>query len=183
MDNSEIGEIEKLREYINALEDEKIPLTKKQAKKLQQEQQIELPESMPKTKVKRQMSEKQKDAFIKLQEKRKANIEQRKYEKKIEASKLLLEYEEKKQNEPKQKVKSKVLVQESESDSEPEIIYVKKPKKKTKKIVIEESESESEVEQQCPSANWKSMKNKKSNVKVTESKVTVHKPPVNYFCD
>ncbi len=138
MDNSEIGEIEKLREYINALEDEKTPLTKKQAKKLQQEK-LETPtvEQIPKPKEKRQMSEKQKDAFIKLQEKRKANIEQRKYEKKIEASKLLREYEEKNRKEPtsKQKLKSKVIVEDSESDSEPEIIYVN-PKRKLRKLSL-----------------------------------------------
>jgi hypothetical protein len=115
-------------------------------------------------KPKKKLSEKQLETLKKGREARKSNIEESKLNKKIEASKLLLEVEHKnKKKEVKKEVK-----QESEDDEEVVIIEKqRKPKKKVKKIIIQESESSSEEEEEIviPEKKMKSQKNKKSIVK------------------
>lgn len=102
--------------------------------------------NVPLEKTKKVRSEKQVEQFKQIVNKRKENIEKKKLEKKIEASKLLLQHDVK-ISEPKKKVIAK---EESESDnnSEPEIVIVsKKKKKKPIKIAIEESDEEDEEEE------------------------------------
>ena len=107
---------------------------------------------LTKSKPKKPRSEKQKMAFQQVMEKRKKNIEQRKEEKLIEASKLLVKNATKNIIKKEIKPKKEIVQQESKSKSESEsereteeeIIIVKaKPKlekkKKVKKIIIEES--------------------------------------------
>ena len=101
-----------------------------------QEEESQLTKSKPK----KPRSEKQMKAFQEVMNKRKQNIEQRKEEKLIEASKILVKNSIR-EVKPKKKI---VQQQESESETEEEIIIVKaKPKlekkKKVKKIIIEES--------------------------------------------
>ncbi len=45
MDKTDIGEIERLKEYISTLEDERTPLTKKQAKKIDIQNQSQVVET------------------------------------------------------------------------------------------------------------------------------------------
>ena len=105
---------------------------------------------------------------------RRANLDKINYEKKLEASKFLMEHEEKLKSNPELKnKKQKIVVQESseeESESEPEIVYIKKHRKTKKdKIIIEESESESEEEpKHYVKPFGKSHQNKKSLVKTYE---------------
>ena len=117
-------------------------------------------------KEKKPRTQKQIDAFLKTQENRKANIENKKQEKKIEAAKLLLK-------EPKIKSKPKIVVDDSSYDEE-EIIIVEKRKKlkpKVKRIIIEES-SDEEIEE-SPIKNkekqFKSQQNKKSIIHVNNT--------------
>ena len=113
-----------------------------------QEEESQLTKSKPK----KPRSEKQMKAFQEVMNKRKQNIEQRKEEKLIEASKILVKNATKNIIKKEIKPKKKIVQQESESNSESEseseteeeIIIVKaKPKlekkKKVKKIIIEES--------------------------------------------
>ena len=96
------------------------------------------------TKPKKQRSEKQIEAFRKVMDKRKENIQIKKEEKLIKASEILVKNAIKKDVKPSKKI----IQQEESSDSEEEeIIIVKsKPKvkkqKKVKKIIIEDSSSE-----------------------------------------
>ena len=129
----------------------------------------EVPKEVPKevkvTKPKKVMSEKQLETLRKGRENRKLKIEESKLNKKIEASKLLLEQEHK-----NKKVK-KVIKAESESDEEEVVIIEKqrKPRKKVKKIIIQESESDEEEEEIIvPEKKMKSQRNKKSSIVVHE---------------
>lgn len=98
------------------------------------------------TKPKKQRSEKQIEAFRKVMDKRKENIQIKKEEKLIKASEILVKNAIKKDVKPSKKI----IQQEESSDSEEEeIIIVKsKPKvkkqKKVKKIIIEDSSDESD---------------------------------------
>ena len=130
---------------------------------------------IPLTKPKRKKTAKQLEQFQTAIEKRKANIEKRKHDKKIESAKLLLENEKvvvKKQ--PKEPV-----VETEEEDSEPEIIVVakkKKPKKKPIKIQIDESSSEEDydIPKVLKEREFISQRNKKS---------VIRQVPQNYFFD
>ena len=119
-------------------------------------------------------TEKQLEGLKKAQSVRRANLEKINYEKKLEASKFLMEHEEKLKANPELKIKKqKIVVQESseeESESEPEIVYIKKHRKTKKdKIIIEESESETEEEpEKYVKPFGKSHRNKKSVVKTYE---------------
>jgi len=119
---------------------------------------------VPLTKQKKPRSQAQIEAFEKVKEKRRQNLEAKKQEKLINSAKLLLEEETKKtsrverevplkKSQPKKKVKHVEPEPEpehkSESESEEEVIVVKKSKpvkkqKKVRKIIIEESSSEDE---------------------------------------
>jgi len=157
-------------------------------------------------------SEKQMENFKKLQEKRKEAIEKKKLEKRIEASKLLLEQEITPPTPAKQKkVKNPSpppSEDEEESDSSVEKIIVnvknkKKTKKKAKEIIIYkdddsdsgESEEErpsgtsrySDVQQEYkqPKRVLKTQQNKKSKTKIyqQEQPQMFKSQPMNYFVD
>jgi hypothetical protein len=112
-------------------------------------------EPLTKPKVKKPRSPAQFEAFEKVKERRKQNLEVKKQEKLLNSAKLLLDEENKKINRPsvvREKVKYKKVPQvepesECESESEEEVIVVKKKKpvkkpKKVRKIIIEESSSD-----------------------------------------
>lgn len=110
---------------------------------------------VPLTKQKKPRSQAQMEAFEKVKEKRRQNLEAKKQEKILNSAKLLIEEETKKASvkpAPKKKLKpvEPLPESESESESEEEVIVVKKskpkPKKKVRKIIIEESSSEEEEE-------------------------------------
>jgi len=128
----------------------------------------EVPKEIKKVvKPKKVLSEKQLETLAKGRENRKLKIEESKLNKKIEASKLLLQEENK--NRKKETPKKEVKVEaESESDEEEVVIIEKKrkPKKKVKKIIIQESESDEEEEQEIvvPEKKMKSQRNKKTIV-------------------
>ena len=160
-------DIEKLKSYINDLEETITPLQKSKSKS-----KIETGEPEEKPKITRTVTDKKKEQLEKAREIRKANVAMRQKSKKLENAKLLLENEISKpapapvsNSKP---VKSKPQSESEQSDnetssvesSEPEIVIVKKSKKKkeqkpvkvvkkkkpAKKIVIEESSTESESE-------------------------------------
>lgn len=159
-------------------------------------------------KEKKPRSQKQLDHFKNMAEKRRENIEKKKLEKKIEASKLLLEHDIKSTpTKPKKEVAVKEETEEVESEpsSEEEIIIKKKTlpchrqvsrgqspqpkaKGKKKKIVIYEedsSDSDSDDEIPIPKKQFKTQQNKKSIVKVYQNETVVNKslPKINYFAD
>ena len=103
--------------------------------------------------------------FENMRKKREDNLKQKLLDKKIEASKILLENDVK----PKKKAKPE------ESDEEEVIIIEKKKKQKpkTKRIIIEESSSDESSEEQeekpkskAPERKFKSQQNKKSIIKI-----------------
>jgi hypothetical protein len=173
---------------INNVENEKVPLTKPK-KNVEQEinntiGSIDSSTTKPIEPIKLKKprppkTAKQMESFKKVQEKRKEILDAQMLNKKIEASKLLLQHNIK----PNKPLKE-------ETDDEPEIIYVTKPKKK-KHIIIEsssESSSESEEEyiEKVKQKQWgKSQKNKKSVVKINNSQPQNNtiKPSYNFFCD
>jgi hypothetical protein len=128
------------------------------------EETIEEIKEVPLTKPKRERTQKQIEAFERVKEKRRQNIEAKKKEKLLKSAKLLVESQSDEVDPPEEipqvrkKVVRKKIVEptpeESESESEEEIIVktVRKPKaqpkkKKIRKVIIEESEtSESESE-------------------------------------
>ena len=140
------------------------PLTKQKGRP---KKVVEISDAIP---AKKERTEKQKEAFAKAQETVKANRAKKLEDKKVEASKLLLE----------KGIKLPSVVREVDPPEEPEneIIYVKKPrekpKPKKKKIIVyqdESSEESSEEEQEIhfkKSKNFKTQQNKKSVIKVHE---------------
>ena len=168
MDNN--IDIEKLRNYINDLEEKITPLTKSRSKKavkkeepkepvgdkyqptrasLVKEPEPESIEEEPKPepvkkKITRTVTEKKKEQLIKAREVKKENMEKRNKIKKLESAKLLLK-EEISKPKPKPDLVSSESASEVETDEE--IIVVKKkpkpkPKKKpVKKIIIQEEDS------------------------------------------
>jgi hypothetical protein len=161
-------DIEKLKSYINDLEETITPLQKSKSKG-----KTEGVEEVEKPKITRTVTDRKKEQLEKAREIRKANVAMRQKSKKLENAKLLLENEISKPPTPtpapvsnskpvksKPQSESEHSVEESSSDesSEPEIVIVKKSKKKKpvkivqkkkppKKIVIEESSTESESEE------------------------------------
>ena len=192
MDNLDI---EKLKSYINDLEEQITPLTKKSTTKqklpnpeIPQEAELEAePEEKPKKPKKPYtVSDKKMMALEMAREKKNANHALRVKQRKLESAKLLLENE---LIQPKKTVKpagasteasngayrpiKQKIVQESESEDEPQVIYIKKPKKKVKKPIIiqqdDSSSSGSEESDPLPVKSksfGKSHKNKKSVVKI-----------------
>jgi hypothetical protein len=149
---------------------------------IQDIQEIIQEEKTPLEKAKKPRSDKQMENFKKLQEKRKEAIEKKKLEKKIEASKLLLELEQMTTSPPvipkNVKQVSPLSEEEEESDSSAEKIIVnvknkKKAKKKAKEIIIykdddsdTEEEEEEEQEYKQPKRALKTQQNKKSKTKI-----------------
>ena len=202
-------DIEKLKSYINDLEEQITPLTKKGNSKQPEQagafteatncayRPVETPIPHPevieqpkqaKSKKQYSVTDKKLMALELAREKKNQNHEKRVKEKKLESAKLLLAEEISKPKEPlKPKPTKKVI--EVESDSEPEIIYVKKPKKNKKIIVEESSDSESEASDHEPKKSkqfGKSHKNRKSVIKVHSNPAPQPKanpiPYNNYFC-
>jgi hypothetical protein len=187
---------EKQMSYINELISEKesdnLPLTK--PKKIKEFKVVEEQPSEPitepfeeiKTKPKKPRppkSEKQMEAFQKAQSKRHDVLKTLALNKKLEASKLLLQNDVKLMPEKKEKT---VIQKDESSDDEPEIIYVKKPKKKKKIIIEESSDDDSEDEVIIKKKDWgNTQRNRKSVVKIGEQKPqpTLNKPTRNFFCD
>ena len=107
--------------------------------------------NVEKPKVKRIMTEKQKEAFKKAQETRQRNIQERKLGKQEKLVEQKIEKLETKKEELVKKIKKPVTTPEvvSESEEETEIVVVKpKPKKKKKKIVIVEQQSDTETDEE-----------------------------------
>ena len=142
----------------------KSPLTKKQIEEESSSDEL-VEELQPKIdkRTKKERSEKQLQHTENMRKKRFENIEKAKLNKKIEASKILLENDIK----PKKKI-----IKEPESDSDEEEVIIiekkKKPKPKTKRIIIEESSSEEEEEEErkAPERKFKTQQNKKSIIKI-----------------
>jgi hypothetical protein len=145
MKNNNI-DIEKLRNYINDLEEQVTPLTKSKSKKVDQTvdevaktESADLIEDSPqpvpsKKKITRTVTEKKKEQLVKAREVKKENMEKRNKLKKLESAKLLLSEEISKPKTTKQ-VLSEASSSEStseESESEEEVIVVKKKATKTK---------------------------------------------------
>ena len=148
-------------------------------------EEIEQPIIEVKEKKKRNyvMTEARKEAFLKMREKLKEKNENKLLDKKIEASKLLLQTEHKQK---KENLKKPILeVEDSESVEEIEIVRKKKPKKK--KIIIHESSSSESEEQQeeekdikIPDKIMKSQKNRKSSITIKEP-VKSNNTPTSFF--
>jgi hypothetical protein len=194
MQNNNI-DIEKLKNYINDLEEQITPLTKSRLKKdvkpvdesKEDNQEPASPPQPVKKKITRTVTEKKKEQLIKAREIRKANTEARNKMKKLESAKLLLQDEITKPN---------LISSESSSESEPEIVVVKKKKKAKKKIIIKDddtTEEESDDEELSPPSRTqaksnksfgKSHRNKKSVVKVHEHPSHTQTRPNynNFFC-
>ena len=134
------------------------------------------------------------EAFQKAMATRKKNIEQKKLEKKVEASKILLEHEEKQTVEqivdikPKSKTRSKKriikqIIEES-SDDEPEIVYVKRKKPKKRIIVQSESDTESEPEIEIKHRqSFGTSHQNKSSIKGITKIEPIKKSNFNFFAD
>jgi hypothetical protein len=135
-------------------------------------------------------SAKQLEQFELVRARRAESIEKKKLEKKIEASKILLEHGIEKPVEKVKKPKKIIQVEVSDSSSGEEIQYVKKvvkkPKAKTvvEKVYVEESESEKEeAKPRMVEKQLKSQQNK-SSIKVTPNPQPAAKPvfnPNNFF--
>lgn len=142
----------------------------------------------PTPKPKKKMTENQLNNLKKGQEIMQKNREMKKLNKKIEASKILLENNievapkkkpvkpieiESEDEKPIKKKPVKKIIEES--DDEEDVIIVKK-KKKPKTIIIEESESDNDSVDTVPEKKrpLKSQENKKSSIKMT------HQLPTNF---
>lgn len=144
-------------------------------------------------KPKKPRTEKQLEAFKKVQEKRKQNIELKKSGAKVEAKPVIPDVQ--KELPPKEtKVKKyKEVIEEPESDSEEEIIIKRKPKKqeivkkKKKQIVIElsDTDSDSEEEHVRYEEPKRHVETKSKFVPQQNKKYIDAKPKQqqNYFCD
>jgi len=197
-------DIEKLKSYINDLEEQITPLTKKSTTKQKlptnpetKEETNEIIEDKKKPRKPYNVSDKKMMALEMAREKKNANHALRVKQKKLESAKLLLENElVQPKKAPVVKVaKQKIIQEESESEEEPQVIYIKKPKKKPAKkpIIIQEDDSSSSggSEESDPlpvksKSFGKSHKNKKSVVKIHKQEDKPQPQPrqfVNYFCD
>jgi hypothetical protein len=178
----------------NTINDYEVPLTKTKGRpKKVKPVEVEISDVKP---VKKPRTEKQIEAFAKAQETVKANRAKKLEEKKVEASKLLLE---KGIELPSKKSVEKIILPPApDLEEDHEFIYLKKekkqkPKPKKKIIVYHDSSSDDDVsseEEQVihikKSKHFKSQQNKKSVIKVHEPKQEPQKPQekqINFFCD
>ena len=138
-------------------------------------------------KPKKILSEKQKQALQKGREKIKERQAEKLLDKKIEASKLLL------QEDYKNKIKEKKKPNKEEiEESDEEVIIIekqRKPKKKVKRIIVQESSSESDSETSQPPEDdkisipekpMKSQRNKKSIITVHETPIVKPSKKIEY---
>jgi hypothetical protein len=149
-------------------------------------------EGVKQKKPRKPKTEKQLEQFKKMAEARKLKLEEDKLNKKIEASKFLLEQgidikkKKKVVKEPKIEVDDNSSGSSSSSEEEQIIVVKKKQKKKSKKIIVHESSSDSEAEPEVVERHFKHQRNKKSIIKVHQEAT---KPtnrviaPRNYFVD
>jgi len=188
-------DIETLKNYINDLEEQTIPLTKKTTAKTKQNETVEQTEiTAPPVKQKRpyNVTEKKKEQLVMAREKRRANDVLRAKQKKLESAKLLLENE---LTQPKKEVPVKSAKELSDTEDE-RVVYVKMPKKKTtkKQIIIQDEdttssdESETVLVKTTKKPFGKSHRNRNSVVKIhskekEEREVMQPRTFVNYFCD
>jgi len=143
-------------------------LTKSKPKKI-----IQKKEKILEPKPKKRMTESQLNNLKKGQEILQKNREKNKLNKKIEASKILLENNidvaPKKSDTDEEKIKKKPVKKVVEESDEEDNVIILKKKKKPKTIIVEESESESESETVQPIKQklpLKSQENKKSSIKI-----------------
>jgi hypothetical protein len=164
--------VDELKNLISTLENEETPLTKPKAKKVSKEQPVEQPVETIQEKPERQKkgwTPAKQEAFKKVQEARRKQVEEIRNKKKLESAKVLLsELEIKERNEEvkpqlKREKKQRQLEVEQEqepnepsdsSSSEEEEIIIKKKssvkktknvdKKKKKKTIIIQSESDND---------------------------------------
>lgn len=151
-------------------------------------------------KEKKPRTEKQIEAMKKAFSKRQENIELKKFEKKIEASKLLLSLDK-----PTLKGKKEVIEEEEESeessDDEPQVVIIKKekkqkpkPKKQKKQIIVyqqdnsgSDSDSDSDSDNDNTPKHFKTQKNKKSIIKVHQkpekTEKVIKESYKNFFTD
>jgi hypothetical protein len=197
-------DIEKLKNYINDLEEQITPLTKKSNTRQKLPTNPEMTEEIKEDEVIKEkpkkpkkpynVSDKKMMALEMAREKKNANHALRVKQKKLESAKLLLENELVQPKKTVKPIKQKIIQEESESEEEPQVIYIKKPKKKPPKkpIIIQEDDStsgESEDSDPLPVKSksfGKSHKNKKSVVKIHKQEEKPQQQPrqfVNYFCD
>jgi hypothetical protein len=165
-------DVEELKNLIHTLENDGTPLTKTKAKKVTKEQPVEQPEetiSEKSEKVKKGWTPTKQEAFKKMQEARRKQVEKNKNIKKLESAKVLLsELEIKEKNEEvkpqlkREKFQKQLEVEQDQepsdtSSSEEEIIIKKKSskkpidkpsaspyKKKKKKTIIIQSDSDND---------------------------------------
>jgi len=197
-------DIEKLKNYINDLEETITPLQKSKSKNNSEATEI-------KPKITRTVTDKKKEQLENARKARQKNVEMRQKAKKLESAKMLLANEvgvptagsSGMQTNPPVKNLSKPpsdipdVNSESSSSitsasSEPEIVVIKKSKKKkpiqtikkkkpAKKIIIEESSSESETETESESSYSYIQKKKKDFGKSHKNKrssvIKVHDHP------
>ena len=176
------------------------PLTKQPKVKSTPQKELEVitPEPIKEKKPRKPKTPAQLEQFKKMYENRKLKLEENKLNKKLEASKFLLEHgvdikkNKKIIKEPKIEVVDDSSSGGSSSSEEEEHIIVvkkKKNKKKSKKIIIQESSSsESEPDENILERNFKHQRNMKSIIKVhtqpnkqiKTNRVVEHK---NYFAD
>lgn len=142
----------------------------------------------PLTKPKKPRTQKQLEAFQKVQEKRQKNIEEKKKQKLIEGAKLMLQEQQKAKQEgppipqstpktkPKPKPRQEILSEYTEvdqSDSEEEVVIVQRskpkqkpkqnPKKKVTRVIIE-SDSDDSYDSDDESDGFESVKIMRSNI-------------------
>jgi len=161
-------------------ENEEVPLTKNKGGR---------PKKIPVPKEKKPRTEKQVEAQKKAFATRQANVEKRKLEKKIEASKLLLSLENNVMDNMKEQPQTgdigddEANSEEEEEDEEPQIqlpskvikkpkVNKTKPKSKGKKIIIyqesssDDDDSSSSSEDEIKPKKFTTQRNKKSIVKI-----------------
>jgi hypothetical protein len=177
---------------ISENEKPKITLSDSEESKSEKSEELPIEKLTKKGKPKKPRSEKQWEAFKITQEKRRANIEKRNKEKKLELAKAL--FEEQIKEKPSNKKQKEIKETPKVESSEEEVIIVEKRKKprKPKRIIVEESTSESEEEeekQELPEIKekqFKSQRNKKSLISVGKTTKPETKPAkidfTNYFC-
>ena len=203
-------------------DDSSIPLTKplKKDKKIeiqQEEPQKLVDENVKSTtvKIKKPRKPKTENQLKQFHEscikKRMDNIEKKNYEKKLEASKFLLEHEQKMKNntvkpEPKKSESKKLetIPEESSSESSEEsseeeekvIVQKKKPKKETKKkstkkkkiikVIVSDSDSDDDSDDSHSSIEQpkkRNMVSQRNKKSLIKVYENSYKHPTNYFCD
>ena len=204
--------VDELKNLISTLENDATPLTKTKAKKVSKEEPVEQPvETIPEKpeRQKKGWTPAKQEAFKKVQEARRKQVEEIRNKKKLESAKVLLnELEIREKNEEvkpqlKREKKQRQLEVEQEepepsdtsSSSEEEIVIKKKSskkakpvdkKKKTKTIIIQsesdnDSEDDNEEEEIKPKASQRSFKSARNKKSVIKVHGDKTFNPDNFF--